>query len=77
MVASSAEEALDNIFEDLILDPPTRSPRKVQNRQAARAVVRRAYKNRIEADNLQEGVTLQTNHHNEEVDFAITDGRVV
>ncbi len=79
MVASDAEEALDSIFEHKVFDPPVRLPqRKIQNRQTAKAAVRRVYQdNLIEAASLQEDVILEANHHEGPVDFAVTNGRVV
>jgi hypothetical protein len=78
MVASSAEEALDNLFEDFIVDPVRQKRQRIRDRRAARSAIRNSYRNsRILEDNLQEKVTLQANQHVETVDFAVTDGRVV
>lgn len=78
MVASNAEEALERVFEELIVDPA--QPRRgTQNKHSALAAVRAAYKeNHIGKENLREHVTLETHHeHRERVDFAVADGRVV
>lgn len=76
MVASDAEGALNSIFEYQICDPPLRP--RVQNKQAVREAVRRSYQaRRIGKENLKERVTLQANRHEEYVDFAVTNGRVV
>jgi len=78
MVASSAEDALERVFEELIVDPA--SARKgTQNKHTALAAVRRSYReNHIGKENLRERVTLKTRHqHREKIDFAVTNGRVV
>lgn len=78
MVAISAEEALEHVFEELIVDP-ARERRGTQNKHTALAAVRRSYRaNQVGKDNLRERVTLETRHnHREKVDFAVTNGRVV
>lgn len=78
MVAASAEEALETVFEELIVDP-AREKRGIQNKHTALAAVRRSYRtNQIGKDNVRERVTLETHHnHREKVDFAVTNGRVV
>jgi len=78
MVASDSEEALERVFEELIVDP-TRARKGTQNKHTALAAVRRSYReNHIGKENLQERVTLETRHHHKEkVDFAVTNGRVV
>jgi len=78
MVAKNAEEALERVFEELIVDP-TQARKGAQNKHTALAAVRRSYRsNRVKKENLQEHVTLRTRHHHrEKVDFAVTNGRVV
>jgi len=78
MVASSAEEALEQVFEEFVVDA-ARARKGVQNKHSALAAVRRSYReNQIDKKNLRERATLQTrNHHRERVDFAVTNGRVV
>ena len=78
MVALNAEEALDRVFEELIVDP-AQIRKGTQNKHTALAAVRRSYRdNHIEKENLRERVTLETQHHHrEKVDFAVTNGRVV
>jgi hypothetical protein len=78
MVASSAEEALEQVFEELVVDP-ARARRGTRNKHSALAAVRAAYKeNLIGKENLREHVTLETRHeHRERVDFAVANGRVV
>jgi hypothetical protein len=78
MAASNAEEALERVFEELIVDPAN-GRKGTQNKHTALAAVRRSYReNHIGKENLQERATLQTKHHHRErVDFAVTNGRVV
>jgi hypothetical protein len=78
MVASNAEEALDRVFEELVVDP-ARIRRGTPNKHTALAAVRRSYRDyNIGKDNLWERVTLETRHHHrEKVDFAVANGRVV
>lgn len=78
MAASSAEEALEQVFEELVVDP-ARARRGTRNKHSVLAAVRAAYKeNLVGKENLREHVTLETRHeHRERVDFAVANGRVV
>ncbi len=76
MMASNSEEALDSIFQHQICEPPPRA--SIQDKHAIRNAVRYSYQaSRIRKENLQERVTLRANRHEENVDFAVTNGRVV
>lgn len=76
MVAADADEALDSIFVHQICDPAPRP--RARNKRVAQDALRRSYQaRRIGEENLQERVTLQANRHEETVDFAVTNGRVV
>ena len=78
MVAESAEEALDRIFELMVLDPTKREYR-FKKKNTALAAVRAAYKDFSikKGTDLQERVTLLTPHHSERFDFAVTNGRAL
>ncbi|MGH9264119.1 MAG: DUF3037 domain-containing protein [Acidimicrobiales bacterium] len=78
MVAANADEAMDRIFDDLVVDPARRR-HPFQKKHAALAAVRAAYRaHSVEkAKNLRERVSLATDHHRERFDFAVTNGKVV
>lgn len=78
MVAESAEEALDRVFDLLILDPAVRKYR-FKKKHTALAAVRAAYRNVgvRKGTSLQERVALHTPHHRERFDFAVTNGRAL
>lgn len=78
MVAANADEAMDRIFDDLVVDPERRR-HPFQKKHAALAAVRAAYRaHSVEkAKNLRERVSLATDHHRERFDFAVTNGKVV
>jgi hypothetical protein len=77
MVASSTEEALDRVFEQVILDPGQRPPGK--NKQQALRAVRNAYANHIVLKDkvLHERVTLTTDRYKDRVHFSVSNGRVL
>lgn len=78
MVADSAEEALDRVFELAILDPAQR--RYVfQKKHTALAAVRKAYKERSirKGEDFIERVQITTQHHRGRVDFAVVNGRAL
>jgi hypothetical protein len=78
MIASSADEALDRVFEQLVIDPAQRKYR-FQKKHTALAAVRNAYREYgiRRGTNLRERVMLETEHHQERFDFAVTDGHVL
>lgn len=78
MVATNADEAMDRIFDDLVVDPARRR-HPFLKKHAALAAVRAAYRaHSVEkAKNLRERVNLETDHHRERFDFAVTNGKVV
>jgi len=78
MVASSAGEALDRVFEQMIVDPAQRKYR-FRKKHAALAAVRAAYRRHgvQERVNLRERVAVQTESHSERFDFAVTNGHVL
>lgn len=78
MVAPSAEEALDRIFEYMIIDPAQRKYR-FRKKHAALAAVRAAYRRHgvREQVNLRQRVAVQTENHSERFDFAVTNGHVL
>jgi hypothetical protein len=78
MIAATAEEALDQVFEQLVIDPAQRKYR-FQKKHAALAAVRSAYRAHgvRRGANLRERVMLETEHHQERFDFAVTNGHVL
>lgn len=78
MVAANADEAMERIFDDLVVDPARRR-HSFQKKHVALAAVRAAYRaHSVEkAKNLRERVSLETDHHRERFDFAVTNGKVV
>jgi hypothetical protein len=78
MIAASADEALDRVFEQLVIDPAQRKYR-FQKKHAALAAVRNAYREYgvRRGANLRERVMLETDHHQERFDFAVTNGHVL
>jgi hypothetical protein len=75
LVADSAEEALERVFDQLILDP-AHQPHRFQTKHAALAAVRGAYREHSvnKNVNLRERVVLETSRHRERFDFAVTNG---
>ena len=78
MVAESADDALDRVFELLIVDPSQRKYR-FRRKNEALAAVRRAYKERELSKNgeICERVVLSTAYYQELFDFAVTNGEVL
>ena len=78
MVASNAEEALDKVFELLIVDPAHRRFR-FQRKNTALAALRAAYARRSvnRGSQLSERVVLRTDRHRERFDFAVTNGKAL
>jgi hypothetical protein len=76
--ASTADEAMERVFELMILDPASRRF-GFQKKHAALAAVRSAYarRNIKKGRDLRERVQLKTTHHAERIDFAITNGKVL
>lgn len=78
MVAASADEALDRVFDQMVLDPALhRHP--FQKKYVALAAVRAAYRKHSvqKGVNLRERVALETENHRERFDFAVTNGRTL
>jgi hypothetical protein len=78
MVADSADEALERIFDLLVLDPAQRKYR-FRKKHAALAALRAAYSTHAiqKGRDLRERVVLETPHHRERFDFAVTNGRAL
>ena len=78
MVADSADDAMDRVFELMVVDPALRKYR-FQKKHAALAAVRSAYAHRSlrKGTDLRERVLLQTAHHSGRFDFAVTNGRAL
>lgn len=78
VVADNADEALDRLFSQMILDPP-RQPRSTATKHVALAAMRSAYfdcgleKNR----GFLERARLSTADHALPIDFAVVDGRAL
>lgn len=78
MIAESAEEALDKVFDLMIVDPSQRRYR-FRKKNEVIAALRRAYRaHEIGHDSeMCEGVRLSTQHYQVRFDFAITNGEAV
>lgn len=78
MVAESADGALEQIFDLMVLDPATRK-RSFTNKHTALAALRSAYSgfDITRGKELRERVTLETPHHATKFDFAVANGRIV
>lgn len=76
--AESADQALDRVFDLMVIDPAQRQHR-FQKKHTALAAVRAAYRRH----HLEPGVTfrerpiLRTDNHRERLDFAVTNGEVL
>ena len=77
MVANSVEEALDRVFDLMILDPARQRYRRRWKNEIL-AATRRAYREQsIMRSDLYERVVLSTERHNDRFDFAVTNGRTL
>jgi hypothetical protein len=78
MVADSADEALDRVFDLLVVDPAHRRYR-FQKKHVALAAVRAAYVKHFlrTGVDIKERCTLETPAHKERLDFAVANGSVV
>lgn len=78
LVADSADDAMDRVFDLMVLDPASRRYR-FQKKHAALAAMRNAYaaRNVRRGIDVRERVQLRTAHHDGRLDFAITNGRVL
>lgn len=75
LLASSAEDALETVFSQLIVDPAKRPGGSAKH--PALAAVRRAYRDAGLFARVIEGGTLEAGHHRERLDFGLANGRVV
>ena len=74
MLAESVDEALDKVFDLMILDP-TRQSFGYRWKNTVLAEARRAYRAQsIRQPDLFERVELLTDHYNDRFDFAVTNG---
>ena len=78
MVAASADEALDRIFDQMVVDPAHRRY-EFQKKHVALAAVREAYRKHSvkKGTNLRERVALRTANHQTRFDFAVTNGKAL
>lgn len=78
MVAASADEALDRVFELAILDPAHRRY-EFQKKHTALAAVRKAYRERSikQGEDFLERVQVATQHQCGRVDFAVVNGQAL
>ena len=78
MVANSADEALDRVFDQLVLNPAARR-RPFQTKHVAVGALRRAYdRHSVKIGlHLRQRVILETERYRERVDFAVTNGRAL
>ena len=78
MVAESADEALESVFELMVLDPAVRKY-PFTKKHTALAALRRAYDELgiAKGRERRERVTLRTPHHEALFDFAVTNSQAV
>jgi hypothetical protein len=78
MVAETADDAMDSVFELMVLDPASRRYR-FKKKHVALAAVRTAYSevNVRKGIDVRERVQLRTSHHDGRFDFAVTNGHVL
>jgi hypothetical protein len=78
MVAESVEEALEQVFDELVLDPAQRRF-SFRKKHVALAAVRAAYRRNaiMKGHNLQERVILKSSAYDTGFDFAVTNGKVL
>lgn len=78
IVASSSEEALDRVFELVVLDPAQRRY-EFQKKHTALAAVRKAYREHSirRGQEFVERVRLETHRHTGRLDFAVLNGEVL
>ncbi len=78
MVAESADDALESVFDLMVLDPAVRKY-SFTKKHTALAALRRAYDEFEIAKGRErrERVTLKTPHHEALFDFAVTNGQAV
>lgn len=78
IVADTAAAALDDVFEQLIVDPERHAGGE-NTKHPALAAVRRAYRDvgLLKNRDIHERVVLHAGEHRERIDFAVANGRVV
>lgn len=78
MVADSADEALERVFNLMVLDPAVHK-HPFEKKHSALGALRRAYQNFEirRTHELSERVILRTPHHAEQFDFAVTNGGLI
>jgi hypothetical protein len=78
MAAKNVDEALDRVFDQMVVEPTLRR-HQFQKKNVALAAVRAAYRKYSvqKGVNLRERVALETAHHRERFDFAVTNGRTL
>lgn len=78
MVAESADDALERVFDLMVLDPAVHKHSFVKKHRAL-AAMRRAYQESaiMRQRELSERVILRTSHHAERFDFAVSNGGLV
>jgi hypothetical protein len=78
LVADSLDQAMEIVFEELLVDPQ-RHKRPFLTKHAALSATRRVYRERgiDKRKNLREFAHLATANHRQTVDFAVADGRIV
>lgn len=78
MVAESADDALESLFDLMVLDPAVQK-HVFTKKNTALAALRRAYDELAitKGTRRRERVTLKTSHHSTLFDFAVTNGKAV
>ncbi len=75
-IAASAEDALDMIFDDMVIDPESRRRMRVGQPQLAKAIRRAFAEARIDAS-LREKPAVEAGGYEDRFEFAVANGRVV
>lgn len=78
IVASDAEEALDFLWRDLVLDPERNASHHYKNTRSARSATNRAYRDeRLPSDAIKRTVELKAGRFADRFDFAVHNGQAV
>lgn len=77
VIAGSADDALDLIFEELVLDPATRHFRFEKKHRAVKATLDSYRRAEIPNDSISQRVRVSSGRFRDDFDFAVHNGAVV
>lgn len=78
IVAEDAEEALDVLWRDLVLDPEGNASHRFKNTRSARGAINQAYRDEhLPGDAIKRAVDLCAGRFADRFDFAVHNGRAV